>query len=502
MIMFGYDVFNAVSLINIPGAPATTTFRDILSGYPEATSGFHSRTYTGPNGYVWTNADLEEDNGNENHISSQNMGDIEDLFKWSSGGDTGDWAMLYPNDAFHISGSDATTSVYQVRYVTNDKNTAKAYNYVVNIKRGGETNGQSIPTAAGSSSVPCFSNYKRDDAGGYAQFNVTLQSAADYMSFDVGRTNSASGSRDGATGAIHASRFVTQCGTWERHDNNEFQDKGGDRIQIRLISVTANEVSGCTDPQANNYNSNATVNSGCTYTTTTISSFTVTPSVVKVGEPITLSWALASDKFSKVSIIHDGTDLLAGTGQSQDQNSSITFTPTTVGSNSFKLEVEWNKTNATKRVLNRSVNVQSATSYIQCTDPNRAKDSNGECADCNTGYFLDSTTGLCAQCSDPNRSKNTDGSCGDCLDRYELTDAGICEPVISGGNDCADDNRETNADGSCASSCKSGYSFDSSNMCQRDSSGGGTGVLEGGTGMGTLAFFGIIAGLTGLAILG
>ena len=46
MIMFGYDVFNAVSLINIPGAPASTTFRDILEGYPEATSGFHSRTYT------------------------------------------------------------------------------------------------------------------------------------------------------------------------------------------------------------------------------------------------------------------------------------------------------------------------------------------------------------------------------------------------------------------------------------------------------------------------
>ena len=104
MIMFGYDVFNAVSLINIPGAPASTTFRDILEGYPEATSGFHSRTYTGPNGYVWTNADLEEDNGNENHISSQNMSDIEDLFEWASGGDSGDWAMLYAGDAFHISG--------------------------------------------------------------------------------------------------------------------------------------------------------------------------------------------------------------------------------------------------------------------------------------------------------------------------------------------------------------------------------------------------------------
>ena len=47
---------------------------------------------------------------------------------------------------------------------------------------------------------------------------------------------------DGATGAIHAARIKTQCGTWERHDDNEFQDKGGSRIQIKLISVTANAI--------------------------------------------------------------------------------------------------------------------------------------------------------------------------------------------------------------------------------------------------------------------
>ena len=136
------------------------------------------------------------------------------------------------------------------------------------------------------------------------------------------------------------------------------------------------------------------------------------------------------------------------------------------------------------RIL-RTINVQSATSFIKCTDSNRATDVNGECADCKTGYFLDTTTGLCSQCSDPNRSKNTDGTCGDCIDRYELTAAGICEPVIAGGNDCTDSNRETNADGSCASSCKSGYSFDSSNYCQSDSDSttaspmGITGILVG-----------------------
>jgi hypothetical protein len=494
--MFGYDVFNAVSLINIPGAPASTTFKEILQGYPSANSSFGpNRGYTGPDGYVWDEAYLNENNADKNHLDD--ISDVADLFKWASGSDTGDWAMLYPADAFYISGSDATTSVYQVRYVTNDKNTSHARDYVVNIKKNGSTSGQSIPTAAGSSSVPCFSNYKRDDAGGYAEFYVTLQSADDYMEFDVGIKNSGSG----ADGDIHASKFVTQCGTWERHDNNEFQDKNGDRIQIKLVSVTANEVSGCTDPLANNTTDNATLDDGsCIYHTASINSFTISPTTVKVGEPITLSWSLSNAKFSKVSIIHNGTDLLAGTGQSQDQSSSITFTPTTVGSNSFKLQVTWDKTNSQTRNLTRTINAQSATSYIQCTDPNRAKDGNGECADCNTGYFLDSTTGLCSQCTDPNRSKNTDGTCGDCLDRYELTAAGICEPVISGGNECADSNRETNSDGSCASSCISGYSFDSSNMCQSDDT---TATLgSGGMGMGTIAFFGVIAALSGLAIMG
>ena len=174
-----------------------------------------------------------------------------------------------------------------------------------------------------------------------------------------------------------------------------------------------------------------------------------------------MTWVLADSNFSKVGIIHNGKDLLAGTGQEQDQSSSFTFTPTVVGNNSFKLQVTWNKPNAATRSQSKSVSVQSATSYIQCTDPNRSKDGNGECADCNTGYYLDSTTGLCSQCSDPNRRKNADGSCGDCNAGYEIVD-GICQ---ESANDCSDSNRERNSDGSCASSCKSGYAFDDSNMC-------------------------------------
>ncbi len=265
--------------------------------------------------------------------------------------------------------------------------------------------------------------------------------------------------------------------------NNEFQDKGGARIMIRLISVTANPVGGCTDPLAKNTDSGATFDDGsCQYTTTTVSSFTVSPTTIKVGEPVTVSSNLASSKFSNVSILSNGSEIVPS-DRSNAQNTSFSFTPTSVGTATFDLKVTWNKPNSQTREASRQIAVQSATSFIQCTDPNRAKDGNGECADCNTGYFLDSTTGLCAQCTDPNRSKNTDGSCGDCIDRYELTAAGICEPTIADGNDCTDSNRETNADGSCASSCKSGYSFDSSNYCQSDSGSSTTASPVGITGI-------------------
>ena len=470
--MFGYDVFNATSLINIPGAPATTTFRDILSGVPRSTGLGNNGGYTGPDGYVWANVDGEHNNGNANHLKNMQPAAINDFFKWAGGSDSGDYMILYPNDAFHIKGSNDTTSVYEVVFVTDPpRPNTKSYDYVVNIKKNGSSTGTSIPTACNSPSVPCFSNWVRDDANGLVKFQVKLQSASDYISIDVGVYGKQYGARDNVDGGIHAARFKTQCGTWSRHDDKEFHMMGypshTQKVQIRLLSVTKNEISGCTDSLANNYDSTATANTGCTFTTTSISSFAVTPTTAKVGDPLTLTWALADSKFSQVKIIHNGSDILAGTGKEQDQSSSITFTPTIVGSNSFKLEVLWNKTNADTRSQNKNVNIKSATSFIQCTDCNRTKDTNGECSDCKTGYFLDSTTGLCSQCSDPNRSKNTDGTCGDCIDRYELV-ADICQP-IGGGNDCTDSNRETNADNSCASSCKSGYSFDSSNYCQTDS---------------------------------
>lgn len=483
--MFGYDVFGApqksfaASISGFVDTNPNMDLYDILrQKLPEAGSG-PSQLY--PRQWAYDNVYLvSDDDYLGNNSNPYNYNDIAKLFH--NYGQTTisnpDQVKLYSGDAFEFEARAGTVAKFRVEFINNKGGNAKTtYNYVVNIKK----NSVSVPTAcnSSSSSYSAWSNYSNTDttsgASGVTSFEVELDGdSGSYLGIDMNQDSS----------NVHASRFKTANGTWQTNKSSPY-GQGIDRVQITLLSITKKPISGCTDTQANNYDSKATANAGCRYTTTAINSFTTTPSVVKVGEPITIAWSLASEKFSNVSIMHDGTDLLAGTGKTQDQSSSITFTPTTVGGNKFELKVTWNKSNSGTPKSNTSVNVQSATSYIQCTDSNRATDVNGECADCKTGYFLDTTTGLCSQCSDPNRSKNTDGTCGDCIDRYELTAAGICEPVIAGGNDCTDSNRETNADGSCASSCKSGYSFDSSNYCQSDSDSttaspmGITGILVG-----------------------
>lgn len=481
--MFGYDVFGAphksfaAPISGFPNTAADISLYDILRNDPQNKS--NSKW---PNAWAYDSVYLVSDDdylGNNNDPFDDD--DIADMFHFWNQSTIGneDRVILYSEDAFNYTAFEGTVAKFRVRFINNAGGNAETTsNYVVNIKK----NSVSVPTACQSTSTSysAWSNYTNKDttsgASGVTSFDVELDGDSNsYLSIDM----------DSISSKVHATRIKTANGTWETNKTSP-DNEGIDRVEIILLGITKKPVTGCKDPDANNTDIDATVDDGsCTYTTTTISSFTVSPTTVKVGEPITLTWELANAKFSKVSIIHNGTDLIAAENKSQDQNSSIPFTPTTVGSNSFTLEVEWNKTNTVKRSLNKSVNVQSATSFIQCTDPNRATDGNGECADCNTGYFLDNTTGLCSQCSDPNRSKNSDGSCGDCIDRYELTAAGICEPVISGGNDCTDSNRETNSDGSCASSCKSGYSFDSSNYCQSDSGStkaspmGITGILVG-----------------------
>jgi len=489
MIMFGYDVFGAphksfaASISGFSNTPSTISLYDLLRDAPEAKS--NSKW---PSNWAYDSAYLVSDDdylgNNSDHPDDDDIAEL--FYNYNQSTMTNaDRVILYNGDAFEFEAEPGTVAKFRIMYVNNAGGKAKTpYNYVVNIKK----NKISVPTACNSSSYPAWSNYQErntsNSQSGYARFTVELDGdTGSYFGIDMDNTSS----------NVHASRFKTADGTWQTTKGSP-ESEGLDRVEIQLISITKKPVRGCTDSTANNYDSNATVdNGGCTYDTTTISSFSATPTTVKVGEPITLTWVLADSNFSKVGIIHNGKDLLAGTGQEQDQSSSFTFTPTVVGNNSFKLQVTWNKPNAATRSQNKSVSVQSATSYIQCTDSNRAKDGNGECADCNSGYYLDSTTGLCSQCSDPNRRKNADGSCGDCNAGYEIVD-GICQ---ESANDCSDSNREKNSDGSCASSCKSGYSFDDSNMCVSTDT---TSSESSGFNWGLIGVVGVLAAVSVVAI--
>ena len=438
--------FNA-SIIGVPGAPATATFPQFLKNdaalnLPNITKPIKWGQTDMDSGWWSRGVKMEEDN--DGHLDSWAPGAPSDLtpdvvnnfFKWANGtwATQGNdyWLLLYPGDAFHWKASPKTTVKFQVRYVTDNRDSGDqdAYDYVVNIKKGGNTSGQSVPAACNDSAVSCFSNYDRNDSSGYAQFDVEM-TGDDYMSIDVGRDNSSAG----ASSSIHASRFRTQCGQWERHDDNEPQDKGMQRVQVLLKSVTWNPVEGCTDPKADNTETDATVDDGsCTYTTSTISSFTATPTTTTFGEgDVKLKWVLSNDKFSKVKILHNGSDINT---KPSAQDSDIYTSPTSVGGNDYELEVTWNKPNAQTRRQTVSVNAVAPASYITCDplDINRNVDANGECGECKTGFsMIDATTGFCTNCEatndDPYRSMNTDGTCGDCMAGYAEHTDGTCQKV-------------------------------------------------------------------------
>ena len=399
--------------VDIPNAPTTGSFEDLLQGNPHVTG----LRYTNEWAFNDWSGIIAVDDGST--VDFSNPGEVRDLFENYGGSyNTGDKILLYEDDAFHYKAHPKTTAKFRVRYITNDKNTQRAYNYVVNIKKNGSHDGQSVPTACNSSSVPCFTSYVRQDGSGVAEFHVYLDgSTGSYMSIDMNKNS----------GDIANSKFVTSCGTWQRIDAGGSDDpanKDIDRVEIQLREIKMNPVEGCTDEDAYNYDSNATVDQGCTYENmATISSFTATPSEVTVGDDVTLAWNLSNGNFTKVEVLHNGSDVNT---KGNAKNTSMPTPTTSLGSNSYQLKVTWDKPNTIPKTSTKSVTAVAATSYIQCTDPNRAKDSNGECADCNSGYHLGSD-GLCTQCADPNRDMDSDGNCTDCMSGYALGDDGLCQ---------------------------------------------------------------------------
>ena len=449
--------FNAVQLIGIPSAPSTTTFEKLLQNKP-AVTGLGDASAWG------INDDLHIKQGKDGGKSSgENLGgqsgdhkwplsesQAEKFFQWVDKSSSEPWMLLYPGDAFKWVGHQKTTAKFQIRYVTNSRPTpAHAYEYVHNIKKSGT--GDNVEEVSALSSNSCFSNYFRDDDAGSCGFDVEL-TGDDYMSIDVGLVES----EYGATSDIHASRFKTQCGTWEhrnpsaggksgsrKNQSNEPQDEGIQRVNVKLVSLTWNPVEGCTDPDANNTNTNATplnrtYSSSCTYTTALISSFTASSPSIKVGETATISWTLSNTNFSEIKIFakHGDRWLNIMPDTHKDAiDSSIPVSPTSVGT-TYKMEVTWDKPNAPIRKADLNLSVVSAPSYVPCdpADIHRNVDGNGECAGCKAGYsMIDATTGFCTNCEATNddayRDMNTDGTCGDCMAGYAEDTEGKCKVV-------------------------------------------------------------------------
>ena len=418
-------VFNAtMTNLSVDGTSVPNTgFKQIIAG--EVVNG----TAAGKNGWAYKKIGAVHDRQNKvNTSGTLDSSDADEFFKNYSGESTGDDKMiLYRDDAFNFHPAKGTTAKFKFRYVTNKTSSrskqSSPYDYVVNIKRSGETTGVSVPTAANSSSYPTITGYTTQNAtsseSGYADFTMEFDGDQenDYWSVDMSSRSSLIGQSNFETGG---KRFLRVGG-----DSPESKDI--DRVEITLLSITANQTTGCTDTQANNSgNYDVSDNTQCSYTIATVSSFTLSKSVITQGESAVVSWNLSSSNFDEIQLLQDGTNIMPSNKKAA-KNSNHTVSPSSIGNHTYQLKVLWNKPNVspdTSSIIN--LEVQSPQSYIECTDPNRNKDANGECASCKSGYYLDTASGLCTQCDDPNREKDSSGRCGSCKSGYALKD-GLCQ---------------------------------------------------------------------------
>ena len=410
-------VFNA-TMTNIKANGTTvpnTSFKDLITG--PVVNG----KAAGPNG--WGYKSIKALHGGSGKVGSNGRitaSNANEFFKQANGSASGDDRMiLYANDAFNFHPAAGTTAKFKFRYVTNKTSSsskqAAPYNYVVNIKK----ESTSIPTAAQSSSYPNITGYTKQNAtsssSGYVDFTMEFDGDQnnDYWSIDMSSKAS----------SIGQSNFETNGQRFLRVGSNSPASKDIDRVEITLLSITANQTTGCTDTQANNAgNYDIADNTQCSYTIATVSSFTLSKSAITQGESAVVTWNLSSSNFDEIQLLQDGTNIMPSNKKTA-KNSNHTVSPSSIGNHTYQLKVLWNKPNVsptTSSTLN--LEVQSPQSYIQCTDPNRNKDANGECASCKSGYYLDTTSGLCSQCTDPNRNKESDGRCGTCKDGYALKD--------------------------------------------------------------------------------
>jgi len=387
-------VFNAtMTNLSVDGTSVPNTgFKQIIEG--KVVNG----KAAGKNGWAYKKIGAVHNKKNKVKTTSGTLdsSDAAEFFKSYSGESTGDDKMiLYEDDAFNFHPAKGTTAKFKFRYVTNKTSSrgkqSSPYDYVVNIKRSGETTGVSVPTAANSSSYPTITGYTKQDAtsssSGYADFTMEFDGdqSDDYWSIDM----------SSRSGSIGQSNFETGGKRFLRVGGKSPESEDIDRVEITLLSIVKNPVSGCTDPSASNYNSDATTDDGsCSYTIASISEFKINKSSMTVGESAKISWRLSSGNFSEIQLLQDGTNIMPA-GLKTAQNSDTEVSPA-VGDHKYQLKVLWNKPNVTPKTSSeKNLNVQEKVSYVQCTDPNRNTNANGECTTCKSGYA--EKNGQCAK---------------------------------------------------------------------------------------------------------
>ena len=404
-------VFNAtMTNLSVGGTSVpNTSFKSIVTGVVV------NGEAAGPDGWAYKKIGAVHDKSNKVQSGRISPSNAAEFFKWDNGSSSGDdRIILYDDDAFHFKPAKGTTAKFKFRYVTNKTRSSgkqsSPYDYVVNIKKASV----SLPNAAQSSSYPTITGYTRKDAtssaSGFVDFTMEFDGdkSNDYWSVDM----------SSQSGSIGQSNFETDGNRFIRISGKSPESQDIDRVEITLLSIVKNPVSGCTDSSASNYNSNATVdNNTCAYTIASVSDFKINKSSMTVGESAKISWKLSSGNFSEIQLLQDGTNIMPASLKTA-QNSDTEVSPA-VGDHKYQLKVLWNKPNVTAKTSSvKNLNVQEKVSYVQCTDPNRNTNANGECTSCKSGYYLDSATDLCSQCDDPLRQKKSDGKCGDCISGY------------------------------------------------------------------------------------
>ncbi len=399
--------FNA-SVSNVPGLGSRVTLANLIQYYQDQAGTYAQRSAAKD---VIQKLLLKSGNSNVD-LFNLTSGTPKSFFRFSSNDtiviDSKKHSAASGNQAFHITPKAGYSMKFRVK-VYDDQYLSKR------SKRPKNSAGKDLPDATGmsNSGYAQITDYVKTSGTGEQVTIVLNGDDGDYLSVDMG-------------GNSGIAAFLIQIKGAGRFEGNSPQDYMN-TVAVTLVSISKNPVLGCNDSAATNYNSKATTNDGsCVFETSKINSFSINKSSMKVGDPVKITWKLKSGDFDEIQVLSNGSNIMPADKKAL-QNSNFEDTPTAQGEYKYQLKVIWNKGTAQPVTSSiKSLNVQALPSYIQCTDPNREQNDNGECASCKTNYYLDSTSGLCSQCTDPNREKLSDGKCGDCNSGFSLKD-GTCQ---------------------------------------------------------------------------